>query len=100
MARPLSLRRVGLSPFNPCFCPLLPSLKREPIAAQLPANRQRQLQLFELENRQKMWRWLLAGVLGLVVVETALAGRLTRRGGSARQRSQDPSTLEQQQVPT
>lgn len=52
-------------------------------SAQLPANRQRQLQLFELENRQKMWRWLLVGVLGLVIVETALAGRLTRRGAAA-----------------
>jgi len=48
--------------------------------AQLPANRQRQLQLFELENRQKMLALAVAGVLGLVIVETALAGRLTRRG--------------------
>jgi hypothetical protein len=32
----------------------------------------------ELENRQKSWRWLLLGVLGLLAVETALAGRLTR----------------------
>jgi hypothetical protein len=42
--------------------------------------RQRQLKLFELENRQKMWRWLLLVVLGLVAAETALAGRLSRRG--------------------
>ena len=32
----------------------------------------------ELENRQKYWRWLLLGVLGLLALETALAGRLSR----------------------
>jgi hypothetical protein len=28
---------------------------------------------------QKLWRWIIAGVLGLLAVETALAGRLARR---------------------
>jgi len=32
----------------------------------------------ELENRQKFWRWLVVGVLGLLALETALAGRLSR----------------------
>lgn len=41
--------------------------------------RQRQLQVMELENRQKVWRWLIVAVLGILAVETALAGRLTRR---------------------
>ena len=47
----------------------------------------RQLQMIELENRQKIWRWLILAVLAILAVETALAGRLARR------------TLEQQ-VPT
>jgi hypothetical protein len=39
----------------------------------------RQLQIVELENRQKLWRWLIVGVLGLLVAETALAGHLAHR---------------------
>ena len=43
------------------------------------AEQRRQLQIVELENRQKLWRWLIVGVLGLLVVETALAGHLAHR---------------------
>lgn len=43
------------------------------------AQQRRQLQVVELENRQKLWRWLIVGVLGLLVVETALAGHLAHR---------------------
>jgi hypothetical protein len=43
------------------------------------AERQRQARIFELENRQKMWRWLIVAVLGILLVETALAGRLAHR---------------------
>jgi hypothetical protein len=43
------------------------------------AARQRQLQVVELENRQKLWRWLIVAVIGLLFAETALAGGLTRR---------------------
>ena len=32
----------------------------------------------ELEDRQKVWRWLIVGVLGLVIVETWWAGRAAR----------------------
>jgi hypothetical protein len=32
-----------------------------------------------LENRQKLWRWLIVGVLAVLVLETALAGRLAHR---------------------
>ncbi|HEV2292706.1 MAG TPA: BatA domain-containing protein [Tepidisphaeraceae bacterium] len=39
----------------------------------------RQLQVVELENRQKLWRWLIVGVLALLVFETALAGHLAHR---------------------
>jgi hypothetical protein len=43
------------------------------------ATRQRQLQVVELENRQKLWRWLIVAVIGLLFAETILAGALTRR---------------------
>jgi hypothetical protein len=42
--------------------------------------RQRQLlQAAELENRQKLWRWLLVAALLVLLMETWLAGWLTRR---------------------
>ncbi len=41
--------------------------------------RQRQLQRVELEGRQKVWQWLIVGVLGLLGAETAVAGLLARR---------------------
>jgi hypothetical protein len=50
--------------------------------------RERHLRLAELENRQKLWRWLIVGVLGLLAVETALAGRLSRRGATQQQQQQ------------
>jgi anti-sigma-K factor RskA len=50
----------------------------QPTVEQL-AERQRQARIFELENRQKMWRWLIVAVLGVLLVETALAGRLAHR---------------------
>ena len=31
----------------------------------------------ELEGRQKLWRWVLLAALGIVLVETWLAGRLS-----------------------
>jgi hypothetical protein len=33
----------------------------------------------ELEGRQKVWRWLIVGVLGLLIVETWWAGRAVRQ---------------------
>lgn len=41
---------------------------------------ERRLRYMELENRQKLWRWLIVAVLGILAVETALAGLLARRG--------------------
>jgi hypothetical protein len=40
---------------------------------------QRHLQESELENRQKLWRWLLGGVLAVTLVEITWSGRLARR---------------------
>jgi hypothetical protein len=46
---------------------------------QADVERRRQLQVAELENRQKLWRWLIVGVVGLVFAETAVAGVLNGR---------------------
>ena len=40
--------------------------------------RAQQLQAAEMENQQKLWRWLIVAALGIVVIETWLAGRLGR----------------------
>jgi hypothetical protein len=42
-------------------------------------DRERQQRDTELESRQKMWRWLLVGALGILVVETFWAGRAARQ---------------------
>jgi hypothetical protein len=39
----------------------------------------RRLHNAELENQQKLWRWLVVAALGILLVETWLAGWLTRR---------------------
>lgn len=41
--------------------------------------RQRHLQEAELENRQKLWRWLIAAVLAATFLEIAVSGVLVRR---------------------
>ena len=35
----------------------------------------RQMYNAELENRQKLWRWLILAAIGVLIVETLLAGR-------------------------
>lgn len=42
------------------------------------AEETRHLQSVELENRQKLWRWLILATFLILIVETWLAGRLTR----------------------
>jgi len=39
---------------------------------------QRVLQDFELENRQKLWKWLVIGALAFIIAESWLAGRTDR----------------------
>jgi len=41
--------------------------------------RQRHLEQAELENRQKLWRWLIVGVLAVTFGEIILGGWLARR---------------------
>jgi len=40
---------------------------------------QRQLRAGELENLQKLWRWLVCVVIGLLILETLLASRAARQ---------------------
>ena len=41
--------------------------------------RKRRLHNAEMENQQKLWRWLIVAALAVLLVETCLAGWLTRR---------------------
>jgi anti-sigma-K factor RskA len=45
------------------------------------AERLRQQRDTELENRQKAWKWLLVAAMGVLIVETAVAGRAARQIG-------------------
>ncbi|MGP0067313.1 MAG: BatA domain-containing protein [Isosphaeraceae bacterium] len=38
----------------------------------------RQMRNAELESRQKLWRWLILAAIGVLIVETLLAGRIKR----------------------
>ncbi|MEI9893718.1 MAG: hypothetical protein WDN28_07405 [Chthoniobacter sp.] len=40
--------------------------------------REGQAQAVEIENRQKLWRWLLVAALGVLLLETLFAGKLSR----------------------
>lgn len=42
-------------------------------------DRIRQQRDTELESRQKIWRWMLTAVIGVLVLETFLAGRIARK---------------------
>jgi hypothetical protein len=43
------------------------------------AARQARLKNAELENRQKLWRYIILGSLAVLFIETWLSGRTTRR---------------------
>jgi hypothetical protein len=43
----------------------------------------RKAQSVEIEARQKLWRWLLLGVIGLLLLETAIARKLSHSSGSS-----------------
>jgi hypothetical protein len=43
----------------------------------------RQMFIMELENRQKMWRWLILAAISVLIVETWLAGRTRERRPAA-----------------
>lgn len=87
---------VNLDPAESRTGPLLPeTLQRLGIpmkpptaeALKLSADQQRRLQSTELEQRQKFWRWLLVAALVFLVLETWVAGRLTRGSAPAAEAS-------------
>jgi hypothetical protein len=47
------------------------------------AAREGQAQATEIENQQKLWRWLLVAAIGLLLLETVFAGKLSRTSGSS-----------------
>jgi anti-sigma-K factor RskA len=57
----------------------LPLQTSEVKAAKADEEKKLNLQATELEQRQKLWRWLLVAALVVLVMETWLAGWLTRR---------------------
>lgn len=78
---------VNLAPAESRVTPLPPDeLERlgVPVAAgrpapELAAARETRLQQAELENRQKLWWWVLLATLAVLLTETALAGFAARR---------------------
>ena len=44
--------------------------------------RRRELRMAELENRHKLWRWLLVAAMGVLVFEMLVAGRLSRKSAA------------------
>ncbi len=61
--------------------------RAEPTAAM--KERQQRASLAAIERRQKLWRWLLAAALGVLLVETVLAGRLTGRPADLKEMNDD-----------
>lgn len=47
---------------------------------------QRKLLDIELENRQKLWKWLVLGAIGLIIAESWLAGKTDRKNRSEESR--------------
>jgi hypothetical protein len=57
----------------------LPLQASSPEAIKREEERRVRMQAAELEQRQKLWRWLIVGALAVLILETWLAGWLTRR---------------------
>ncbi len=57
--------------------------KSEPANIAAASARERQLKIQELEKRQKLWRWLVLAAIGILLVETWLAGRVASRQTAA-----------------
>ncbi len=52
--------------------------RAEGISAEQLAERKRQMRMTELENKHKIWRWLIVAALGALMLETFIAGRRSR----------------------
>jgi hypothetical protein len=67
------LTPLPLDRFNALGVPLESPVLDPAVAAQRAAT----AQAVELEGRQKVWRWLIAGALGILLLETLIAGKLS-----------------------
>jgi hypothetical protein len=47
------------------------------------AKREGQAQAAEIEGQQKLWRWLIVAALGVLLLETLFAGKLSHTSGSS-----------------
>ena len=55
-------------------------IRAQPLAtAKQLALKEAQLKAMELEGHQKLWRWLIVATLVILIVETWIAARLSRR---------------------
>ena len=61
--------------FTSLGVPLRKSVRTTPVET---AQREAQAQAAEIENRQKLWRWLLLAALVVLLLETLIAGKLSR----------------------
>jgi hypothetical protein len=57
-------------------------MKSAEVTPALAVAKQEMLQNAELEARQKLWRWLIVAALAVLLVETWLAGWITRRSAA------------------
>jgi hypothetical protein len=78
---------VNLTPDESRVTPLLPErfislgVPLRNAAAPTPAEialRESRAEAIEIEQRQKLWRWLIVAALGVLLLETLIAGRLSR----------------------
>jgi hypothetical protein len=83
---------VNLAPEESRLTPLTPDrlttlgvpLRRTaPVPAPADPRRAAQAQASEVEGRQKLWRWLVAATLVVLLLETLIAGRLSRPAAPA-----------------
>ncbi len=90
--RPASQRFVvNLAPDESRLAPLPPDrltslgvpLRTEHETPTQIARREGQAQAIEIENQQKLWRWALVTALGVLLLETLFAGKLSRTSGSS-----------------
>ena len=81
---------VNLDPSESRTAPLSPEeleqagvpVSRAVSAPQPETERRTLLQGVEAESRQKLWRWLIAAALAVLLIETVFAGRALRRAGA------------------
>jgi hypothetical protein len=84
---------VNLDPAESRFAPMAPEdlaslgvpvgKQSEAENPQAAREKQRQLLATEAEARQKLWRWFVVGAVALLMIESWLAGRLSRAPAAA-----------------